>query len=76
MQPLKRIKKPINPNILDLFVGMDLEEVKIFDGLGQMQGFHMGKLTNEAIVFLSHLNALGVEDLPEPGELIQEWFQF
>lgn len=76
MQHLNRKKKKINQDLLDLFVGMDMEEVKVMDGNGQLKGYNMQLLTNEAVVFLSHLKALGVDDLPEPQELIQEWFAY
>ena len=68
--------KPINQNILDLFLNQDLEHLRLLDGHGNQLGINLGQLDQEAAVFLSHLHSLGVEDLPHSSELAMEWRRF
>lgn len=76
MQVIKHKKNKINPHILDIFLALDFEDQKLYDGNQQMKGINMAGMTNEANVFLSHLKCLGVEDLPTAGELVEGWRTF
>ena len=69
-------KAKINSHILDLFLSIDLSECSFYDGNGKHIGYNVKAIETEAAVFLSHLHALGVEDLPDIGLLLSEWRQF
>jgi len=73
---IKRKKNKINPHILDIFMALDFEDQKTYDGNQQLKGIDLKGMMNEANVFLSHLKCLGVDDLPTSSELVEEWRTF
>lgn len=76
MQQKNAPQTKINSHILDLFCSLDFSEQKFYDGNGKHIGYNVKAIGNEAAVFLSHLHALGVDDLPDSGSLFEAWRRF
>lgn len=60
--------------ISDLFVAMNHEAAKLYDGNGKFRGYEPDELRSNALVLLENLILLGVREVPTVESLISDFY--
>jgi hypothetical protein len=61
--------------ISDLFVAMNHESAKLYDGTGKFRGYEPEELRSTALFFLENLLLLGVREVPTVETLITDFYE-